>query len=84
MLGETFYGKPRTRIISCNSLTNAINKMDTVNFYNKLSLLVRCIPIHNVLILGRDTNAQIGKEENRKFCIYNASNRNEEHLTILI
>ena len=38
------------------------------------------IPKH-VLIIGGDMNAQIGKDENDKFCLHNLSNRNCEYLT---
>ena len=37
------------------------------------------IPIHNVLIISGDMNAQIGKDENNKFCLYNLPNRNGKH-----
>ena len=52
-------------IISCYNPTNARDEMDLITFYNELSSLSRSIPKHNVLIM-RDINAQIGKDENNK------------------
>ena len=40
-------------------------------------LLVRSFSKHNVLIIGGDMNAQIGKNVNNKFSLHNPSNRNE-------
>ena len=45
------------------------------------TFLVRSIPKHNFLIIGRDMNVQIGKNENNKFCLHNSSNRNGKHQT---
>ena len=42
--------------------------------------LVRRIPKHNVLVIGGDMNAQIGKNVNLKFSLHNSSNWNGEHL----
>ena len=52
MMGATFNGKPSATII-CNSPTNVSDE---------LSPLVRSIPKHNVLVIGGDMNAQIGKK----------------------
>ena len=52
-----------------------------IAFYNELSFLVRSISKHNVLVIGGDINAQIGKNVNYKFSLHNSSNRNREHLT---
>ena len=41
------------------------------------------IPKHNVLIIGGDMNAKIGKNVNNKFSLHNSSNKNGEHLTDL-
>ena len=43
--------------------------------------LVHSIPKHNVLITGRDMNAQIGKNVSHKFILHNSSNRNVQYLT---
>ena len=39
------------------------------------------IPKHNVLVIGGDMNAQIGKNGNNKYSLHNTSNRNGQHLT---
>ena len=62
-----FNSKSSTMIIPYYSPTNASDETDLITFYNKLSSLVRSIPQHNVLILGVDMNAQIGKNKNNKF-----------------
>ena len=67
MMVATFNGNPGTTIISCYSPTNASDETDLDTFYNKLSCLVRDIPKHNVQIIGRYMNAQIGKNKNNKF-----------------
>ena len=75
MMTATFNGNPRATIISCYSPT----KLAT--FYDELSSLVRSIPKHNLLIIGRDMNAQIGKNRHNKYSLHNTSNRNGQHLT---
>ena len=42
---------------------------------------MRSIPKHNMLIIGGDMNAQIGKNGNNKYSLHNTSNRNGQHLT---
>ena len=42
------------------------DETDITTFYNKISFLTRHIPKHNVLILSRDMNAQIGKKCKKK------------------
>ena len=81
MMVATFNCYPSSTIISCYSPTIAIDEKDLDTFYNELSSLVPSIPKHNVLIIGGDINAQIGKNENSKFSLHSSSNRNEEHLT---
>ena len=39
------------------------------------------IPKHNMLVIGGDMNAQIGKNGNNKYSLHNTSNRNGQHLT---
>ena len=77
----TFNSRPSTTIISCNSPTKAIDETDLNTFYNDLSSLVRDIPKHNVLTIGTDIYAQIGKNVNNKFSLHNLSKRNREHRT---
>ena len=77
----TCNSKSSPTIISCYSRTNVSEESDLIVFYNKLSSLVRSIPKHNVLVIGGDMNAQIGKNVNKKFSSHNSSNRNGEHQT---
>ena len=49
-------------------------------FYNGLSFLAWYIPKLSVLIISRDMNAQIGKDDNDKFCLHNLLNRNGDYL----
>ena len=81
MMAATFNGNPRATIISCYSPTNVREETELVTFYDELSSLVRSIPKHNMLVIGRDMNAQIGKNENSKYSLLNTSNKNGQHLT---
>ena len=67
MMVATFNGNPSTTIISCYSPTNVSEETDLIVFYNELSSLVCSIPKCNILVIGRDMNAQIGKNVNHKF-----------------
>ena len=81
MMAATFNGNPRATIISCYSPTNVSTETELVTLYEELSSLVRSIPKHNLLVIGGDMNAQIGKNGNNKYCLHNTSNRNGQHLT---
>ena len=81
MMAATFNGNPRATIISWYSPTNVSEETELVTFYDELSSLVRSIPKHNMLVIGGDMNAQIGKNGNNKYSLHNASNRNGQHLT---
>ena len=81
MMAATFTGNPRATIISCYSPTNVSEETELVTFYDELSSLVRSIPKHNMLVIGGDMNAQIGKNGNNKYSLHNTSNRNGQHLT---
>ena len=81
MLAATFNGKPRATIISCYSPINDSEETELVAFYDELSSLVRSIPKRNLLVIGGDMNAQIGKNGNNKYSLHNTSNRNGQHLT---
>ena len=76
MMAATFNGNPRATIISCYSPTNVSEETELVTFYDELSSLVRRIPKHNMLVIGGDMNAQIGKNGNNKYSLHNTSNRN--------
>ena len=81
MMVATFNGNPRATIVSCYSPTNVSEENEIVTFYDELSSLVRSIPKHNILVIGGDMNAQIGKNGNNKYSLHNTSNRNGQHLT---
>ena len=76
MLAATFNGNPRATIISCYSPTNVSEETRLVAFYDELSLLVPSILKRNLLFIGGDMNAQIGKNGNNKYSPQNTSNRN--------
>ena len=80
MIATTFNGNPKATIISCYGPTNVSEENEIVNFYEDLSSLVRSIPKHNLLVIGGDMNAQIGKNRNNKYSLHNASNWNGQHL----
>ena len=81
MMVDMFNGNPMTTIISCCSPTNASDETDHITFYNELSSLVRGILKYNLLIIGGNMNAQIGKNKNNKISLHNSLNRDEDHLT---
>ena len=81
MMAATFSGNPKATIISCYSPTNVSEETELFTFYEELSSLVRSIPKHNLLVIGGDMNAQIGKNRNNKYSLHNTSNRNGQHLT---
>ena len=76
----TFNSNPSATVI-CYSPTNISEETDLIAFYNELSYLICSILKHNVIVIGRDMNAQIGKNVNHKFSLLNLSNRNGEHQT---
>ena len=57
MIEVTFNGNPRATIISCYCSTNVSQESELIAFDEELSSLVRCIPKHNVPVIGRDMNA---------------------------
>ena len=81
MMAATFNGNPIATIISCYSPTNLSEETELDIFYDELSSLMRSIPKHNMLVIGGDMNAQIGKNGNNKYSLHNTSNRNGQHLT---
>ena len=81
MLAAMFNGNPRATIISCYSPTNVSEETELVAFYDELSSLVCGILKHNLLVIGGNMNAQIGKNRNNKYSLHNTSNRNGQHLT---
>ena len=81
MMVATFNGNPSATIITCYSPTNVSEETELIAFYDELSSLVRSIPIHNVLVISEDMNAQTGKNGNHKYSLHNSSNRNGQHRT---
>ena len=81
MMAATFNGNPTATIISYYSPTNVSEETELVTFYDELSSLVRSIPKHNMLVIGGDMNAQIGKNGKNKYSLHNTSKRNGQHLT---
>ena len=81
MMVTMFNGNSKATIISFYSPTNVSEETELVTFYEELSSLVRSIPKHNLLVIGGDMNAQIGKNRNNKYSLHNPSNRNGLHLT---
>ena len=77
----TFNGNPGATIISYYSSTNVGKETELIAFYDELSSLVHSIPKNNVLIIGGDMNAQIGKNGNNKYSLHNTSNRIGQYLT---
>ena len=72
----TFHGIPNTTIISCYSPTNVSEELKVEQFYMELASLTRQIPKHNILVIGGDFNAQLGKLNNSKFSYLTTANRN--------
>ena len=81
MMVSTFNGNSSATIISYYNPTNISEETELITFYDELSSLVRCIPKHNVLVIGGEMNAQIGKNGNHKYSRPNLPNRNGQHLT---
>ena len=81
MILATFNDNPSETIISCYSPTNVSDETDLITYYNELPSLVCSLSKHNVLLIGGDMNAQIGKNVNHKFSFHNSSNRNGKYLT---
>ena len=72
----TFRGNPKTVVISCYSPHNARPEEEVSAFYEKLSNVIEDIPLHNMLFIGGDMNAQIAKG----FSLHRSSNRNGNFL----
>ena len=68
----TFKGNPKTVIIACYSPHNCLPDDVVTDFYSKLSNIVEDIPLHSMLFIGGDMNAQIAQG----FSMHDTSNRN--------
>ena len=69
-------GNPLTTVISCYSPTNVSDQEETERFYVDLTSYIRHILKHNVLIIGGDFNAHLGKENGYKYSFHINTNRN--------
>lgn len=72
----TFNGNPQTTIISCYSPTNASEPNAAEEFYSDLANLIKEVPKHNVILVGGDMNAQIGKDDCKGTYYHDTTNRN--------
>ena len=66
----TYGGAPMKRMLS-TFITNSLP-------------LTRAVPKHNVLVIGGDMNAQLGKTETHKHAFHDNTNRNRNHLSAFI
>ena len=65
-----------TTIISCYIPTNISKELEVEQFYLKCESLTRQLPKYNMLVIGGDFNAQLGKLNNSKFSYHTNYNRN--------
>ena len=71
MMVATFNGTPQSNNhLLLHSPTNVSDETELVTFYEELFSLVRSIPKHNLLVIGGDMNAQIGKNRNNKYSLH--------------
>ncbi len=77
----SFNSNPAFTVIACYSPTNVSDEQDVIDFYDDLSPCVRSVPKHNLLIIGGDLNAHLGRDKvQHKFSYHDSTNRNGEHL----
>ena len=76
-----FSGNLSATIFSCYRPTKVSEETELIAFNDELSSLVHSIPKHNVLVIGGDMNAQIGRNGNHIYSQHNSSHRNGQHLT---
>ena len=75
MMCASINGNLCTIIVSCYSPANSRDKTNMIIFYNKLSSFIQHILKHNILIIGWDMNAHMGKERKDKFSWYNSKHK---------
>ena len=80
----TFSGNPKTTVICCYSPTNSSEEEEVENFYDDLPAIVKQVPIHNVLIIAGDFNAQLGSDLGHRFSHHQNTNRNGKLLNNFI
>ena len=76
-----FQGNPQTLVISCYSPTSISDEQETMIFYTKLKCLTRQIPKHNVLIIGEDLDAHLGKDSGYKYAYQKSKRPNAQRLS---
>ena len=81
ILVATFNGNPQATVISCCSPTNVQEEIEVEKFYDDLSSVAGHIPKHNVLVIGGDFNAHLGKDKGYKFAYHPITNRNGNMLS---
>ena len=74
----SFLGNLQTTVISYYSPTNVSNETDAERFYSDLSILIRQVPKHNVLIIEGDFNSHLGQNDSFKLSYHQNSNINGE------
>ena len=72
----TFNGNPKTTLICCYSPTNVSDEDQVDNFYETLESLTRRIPKHNLLVIGGDFNAHLGRQNGFRNSYHQQQNRN--------
>ena len=75
MVYATLNGNLCTTIVSYYRPTNLSDKTNIITFYNILYLIVLLIPKHNVLIIGGNIKAQIGKDGNNSLLVQLAKHK---------
>ena len=79
-MAATFSRNPAVTIISCYSPTNASNDEEKGQFYTELTELTRSIPKHNIILIGGDMNARIGKRKAQGSTCNKVTNENGQRL----
>ena len=76
-MAATFNGTPKQQLSPATALPMLAKK---TKFWRRSILPSSSIPKHNLLVIGGDMNAQIGKNRHNKYSLHYASNRNGQHL----
>ena len=80
-----FNGNPKVTAVSCYSPTNVGDEQDVIDFYEELFSCVTSVPKHDVLIIGGDMNAHLGRDKSyHKFSFHETTNRNGEYLNTFL
>ena len=79
----SFNSNPSLTIVSCYSPTNNADISDVEDFYGELVDTIKQVPKHNLLAIGGDFNAQLGKQD-YKFSYHTSTNRNGAFLASVL